>query len=100
MSGLNGRFGSHGSRKAAFFYTCSRTRRPEVQQPANRKGVRSGRLCFKQMIIFSDRTYFESTGICLLIDSSREISVSVLVTPVIACIFSVSTSRRCSLSRV
>ncbi len=88
---------------AAFFIVCSRTRHPcrlaapERSAPEKRKGsaFRADPLSFS-----TERCYFESTGICLLIDSSRDISVSVRITPGIACTLSVSTSRRCSLSRV
>ena len=62
--------------------------------------TKKGRHSTPAFFVLSETCYFDSTGICLLIDSSSEMRVSVRVIPVTDCIFSVSTSRRCSLSLV
>ena len=84
------------------FLTLAPVRTPAGSQAAKRLPFLYKKDATKGVceIISPRQIHLESTGICLLIDSSREISVSVLMTPGIAWIFSVSTSRRCSLSRV
>lgn len=73
--------GSQGSRNGCLFYLH------KSNPSAHKKVGSSGRKKERQYLSFSLSVniygYFDNTGICLLIDSSREISVSVRATPVI-----------------